>query len=127
MSQGRKYYGIDELKEINKALGFKAKKQAQQAQRNYDEQKRKAQRAKFCKCKTCGGMMTYVKGTNSLICENIVEKKKSKEVDGKTQTTKVTERCGAVNLVEDKYVSYLAYLFDGLPGNQAVIDAKEAK
>jgi len=124
MSQGRKYYGIDEFKEINKALGFKVKKTTQ---RNYDEQKRKAQRAKFCKCKTCGGMMTYIKGTNSLICENIVEKKKSKEVDGKTQITKVTERCGTVNLVEDKYVPYLTYLFDGVPGDQAVIDVKEAK
>ena len=124
MSQGRKYYGIDELKEINKALGFKTKKSMQ---RNYDEQKRKAQRTKFCKCKTCGGMMTYIKGTNSLICENIVEKKKSKEIDGKTQTTKITERCGTVNLVEDKYVPYLEYLFDGVPGDQAIVDAKEAK
>ena len=122
MSNGRKYYGIDEIKEINKKLGIKGNTQKT---KTYDEQKRLAQRAKFCRCKVCGGMMTYAKGTNSLVCENIVEKKKVKELeDGSKLTNKVVERCGAVNLVSDEYVGYLAYLFDGVPGNQAVIDAK---
>lgn len=70
-------------------------------------------------------MMTYAKGTNSLICENVIEKKKIKELeDGSKLTNKIIERCGAVNLVSDEYIGYLEYLFDGVPGNQAVIDIK---
>ena len=122
MSNGRKYYGIDDFKEINKKLGIKNNAQKT---KTYDEQKRSSQRIKFCRCKACGGMMTYVKGTNSLICENVVEKKKVKELeDGSKLTNKVVERCGAVNLVSDEYVGYLEYLFDGVSGDQAVIDAK---
>lgn len=122
MSNGRKYYGVDEFKEINKKLGIKG---STQKTKTYDEQKRSAQRIKFCRCKICGGMMTYAKGTNSLICENVIEKKKVKELeDGSKLTNKIIERCGAVNLVSDEYIGYLEYLFDGVPGNQAVIDAK---
>ena len=121
MSNGRKYYGIDGFKEINKKLGIKSI----QKTKTYDEQTRSAQRIKFCRCKVCGGMMTFAKGTNSLICENMVEKKKIKELeDGSKLTNKIIERCGAINLVSDEYIGYLAYLFDGVPGNQAVIDAK---
>lgn len=121
MSNGRKYYGIDEFKEINKKLGIKNI----QKTKTYDEQKRSAQRIKFCRCKVCGGMMTFAKGTNSLICENMVEKKKIKELeDGSKLTNKIVERCGAINLVSDEYIGYLAYLFDGVPGDQAVIDIK---
>lgn len=121
MSNGRKYYGIDGFKEINKKLGIKNI----QKTKTYDEQKRSAQRIKFCRCKVCGGMMTFAKGTNSLICENMVEKKKIKELeDGSKLTNKIIERCGAINLVSDEYIGYLAYLFDGVPGDQAVIDIK---
>ena len=121
MSNGRKYYGIDEFKEINKKLGIKNI----QKTKTYDEQKRSAQRIKFCRCKACGGMMTFAKGTNSLICENMVEKKKIKELEDSSKlTNKIIERCGTINLVSDEYIGYLAYLFDGVPGDQAVIDIK---
>lgn len=64
-----------------------------------DENKRKAQREKFCKCKQCGGQMTYVEGTNIFLCQNEVETKEGKKT------------CGAINLVDDRYMDYVNYLF----------------
>ena len=57
--------------------------------------------------------MTYLKGTNILICENEVEKKKVKvgETGAKVEYT-VKERCGNINMVDAQYQSYMHYLFD---------------
>lgn len=78
-----------------------------------DENKKAAQKAKFGKCRICGGQMTYLGGTNILICENEVEKKKTKigETGEKVEYT-VTEECGNINLVDAQYQSYMHYLFD---------------
>lgn len=65
-----------------------------------DEGKRKSQREKFCKCRKCGGQMTYVPGTNTLVCNC--------EVVGKDGKTRV---CGNINIVDDRYMSYVNYLF----------------
>ena len=78
-----------------------------------DEEKKASQKAKFGKCRICGGQMTYLKGTNILICENEVEKKKVKigETGAKVEYT-VKERCGNINMVDAQYQSYMHYLFD---------------
>ena len=99
--------------EINKAFGFKPKAKEYKV----DAAKKKAQIEKFSKCPVCGGQMMYVKGTNSLICENEVEREKtitSKDENGVVTKTKamVKERCGYVNLVDDAYMGYVNYLFN---------------
>ena len=122
MSKGRKYYGVNEFKEVNKKLGLKA---PPAKEKKYDENKRKSQRAKFCRCGKCKGMMTYVPNTNTLICENIVKKTKTKiSKEGIKSTYEVEEPCGAVNIVNDNFIDYLNYLFDGVPANQAVLEAE---
>ena len=122
MSKGRKYYGVNEFKEVNKKLGLKA---PPAKEKKYDENKRKSQRAKFCRCGKCKGMMTYVPNTNTLICENIVKKTKTRtSKEGIKSTYEVEEPCGAVNIVNDNFIDYLNYLFDGVPANQAVLEAE---
>ena len=122
MSKGRKYYGVNEFKEVNKKLGLKA---PPAKEKKYDENKRKSQRAKFCRCGKCKGMMTYVPNTNTLICENIVKKTKTKiSKEGIKSTYEVEEPCGAVNIVNDNFIDYLNYLFDGVSANQAVLEAE---
>lgn len=69
------------------------------------------QRAKFSRCKECGGKMTYIKGSNILICENKVEKEIKTTVDGEETKSIRTVNCGNINMVADKYQSYLEYLF----------------
>lgn len=78
-----------------------------------DNSKKKAQQEKFGKCKICGGQMTYCKSTNILICENVIEKKKTKNGDGgeKVEYT-VKEECGNINIVDAQYQDYMRYLFD---------------
>lgn len=121
MSSGRKKYLLSDIDEINKAFGFSTKKK--KTFKNYDEKKRKAQRAKFCRCPECGGMMTFVPNTNTLLCENVVVKEKiRKSKEGKETKIKVEEPCGNVKVVSTEYFGYLNYLFDGVPTNQAVID-----
>ena len=98
--------------ELEKALGIKSK--AVPAQ---NSAKKKTQIEKFAKCKSCGGQMTYIKGTNALICTCEIEKEKEKVVtnpDGSVTKTKynVKEPCGNLNLVSDEYQSYMNYLFN---------------
>lgn len=124
MSTGRKYYGVSDFKVINKELGIKQNIPAKA--KKYDENKRKSQRAKFCKCNKCKGMMTFVPGTNTLVCDNIITKKKTKTLpDGSKKEVEVQERCGNVNVVSDQYVDYLAYLFDGVAPDIAVTETKK--
>jgi hypothetical protein len=60
-----------------------------------------------------------------LICENEVKKKiKKTNKLGIESEVEVIAPCGEVNIVGDNFVSYLNYLFDGVPANQAVIDFK---
>lgn len=126
MSKGRTYYGVSDFKTINKELGIKAGKPTQA--KKYDENKRKSQRAKFCKCPKCKGMMTYVPDTNTLVCDNIVKKTKERTLsDGSKTKIEVEERCGNVNVVSDQYVDYLTYLFDGVAPDIAVTETKKNK
>ena len=77
-----------------------------------DEDKRTSQRAKFAKCRFCGGQMTYLQGTNILICENEVEKSRKRTDDtGAVIEYTVTEKCGNVNMVADEFQGYMNYLF----------------
>lgn len=65
-----------------------------------DKNKQKSQREKFCKCKKCGGQMDYISGTNIFVC------------NCKTFDAKGNEKiCGNVNIVDDKYMDYVDYLF----------------
>lgn len=98
--------------ELEKALGIKSKPAPVQ-----NAVKKKAQIEKFSKCKVCGGQMTYVKGTNVLVCNCEVEKEREKTVtnpDGSVTKTKykVKEPCGNINLVSHEYMGYVKYLFD---------------
>lgn len=111
----RKYFNWNEWDKVNKELGLKSKKSQVQ---NTDSVKKKSQIEKFCKCKECGGQMTYVKGTNALICECEVERTKERitrdkkgNVIGK-EKYKVKEPCGNVDLVSNEYMSYVNYLFN---------------
>lgn len=126
MSNGRKKYLLSDMDEIRKAFNLPKGKSKQK--KSYDEQRRKAQRIKFCKCPTCGGMMTFVPFTNTLICENEVKKKiKKKSKEGVESEVEVIAPCGEVNIVGDEFISYINYLFDGVPANQAVTDFKNKK
>jgi len=77
-----------------------------------DEQKREAQRTKFARCRVCGKQMTYLNGTNILVCKNEVEKKKTRVNElGETVEYTVSEECGNVNIVDTQYQDYMRYLF----------------
>lgn len=98
--------------ELEKELGIKSSKPAQ-----VSNGKKKFQIEKFSKCRACGGQMTYLKGTNALICNCEVEREKekiTKNPDGTETKAKVTvkEPCGNLNLVSEEYQSYMRYLFD---------------
>lgn len=100
-------YNWNQWEEVNKALGFKTKKP------NINEQRRTSQRTKFCKCKSCGGQMTYIPGTNLLVCHEMTEKEKIKKNEDGTETKFfVREECGAMNIVSNEYTSYMNYLFN---------------
>lgn len=70
--------------------------------------KKAAQIKKFSTCRICGGQMTYVKGTNILVCECDVQKKVKSGGEEKI----VTEKCGNTNIVDKAYQDYLNYLFN---------------
>ena len=71
----------DALREVMPALGFKM-----------SEKVAKEPRPK--KCRVCGGDMTAIAGTNVWVCQNVVEKTKSrKNEDGSVTEYKVTEMC----------------------------------
>ena len=126
MSNGRKKYSLSEIDAIRKAFNIPKGKLKQK--KAYDEQKRKSQRIKFCKCPSCGGMMTFAPNTNLLFCENEVKKKiKRKNKFGVEIESEGIAPCGAVKTIDEEYISYLNYLFDGVPTNQAVLDFNKKK
>lgn len=100
----RNYIKWGEWNTLEKKTGVKS------SQTSKNEDKRTAQRKKFIKCKKCGGDMTYIKGTNILICENLVEKK-PKSNETKTGTNEKVI-CGNLNLVDNQYMNYVDYLFN---------------
>ena len=73
---------------------------------------KEARKAKFAKCRVCGGQMTYLAGTNVLICQCEVEKEFVKKSEDGTET-KVTKTvtCNNINIVDEQYQSYMNYLF----------------
>lgn len=54
--------------------------------------------------------MTYIKDTNILICENLVEKKSKNNEPNAGTNEKVI--CGNLNLVDNQYMNYVDYLFN---------------
>lgn len=110
----RKYFNWNQWEEVNKEFGFRTKKPAQKN----DAVKKKARIEKFCKCKECGGQMTYVKGTNTLICDCEVERQKEKAIRDKfgnivnKEKITVKEPCGNVNIISEEYMGYVNYLFN---------------
>lgn len=102
-------YNWGELDKVAKDFGLKMPEKKSDS----NAVDKTARRQKFAKCRTCGGQMTYIKGTNALVCENLVEKtKKITNADGTVSTSVVNERCGAINLVADQYQSYMNFLFN---------------
>lgn len=89
---------------FQKLTGLKKKKNGAPAS---NTQKKTKQKEKFAKCKECGGQMTYIPNTNVLVCENEVEN--TRITDGVKTTHKC--RCGNINLVDNKYLDYVKYLF----------------
>lgn len=110
----RKYFNWTQWNEINKEMGFKTKK----IDKKVDEVKRKARIEKFCKCPECGGQMKYIAGTNSLICDCEVERKREKVIKDRfgkivsKETIVVKEPCGHFNLVDEEFMGYVDYLFN---------------
>ena len=71
----------DAIREVAPALGYKIA-----------EASTKEVRPK--KCRVCGGDMIAITGTNVWVCQNMVEKTKSrKNEDGSVTEYKVTEMC----------------------------------
>lgn len=103
----RKYIQWGNWEELSKATGIKMPK-PQEA----NQAKKKPQIEKFSRCKECGGQMTYIKGSNILLCECQVdvEKEFTKE-DGTTEKKVVKQTCGNINLVGKDYLGYMEYLF----------------
>lgn len=123
MSKGRKKYTIADMAEVRKELNLAPSKPRP---KKIDEDKRKAQRAKFCRCPVCKGYMTLVRGTNTLICENVVDKTKERtNKEGVKSVIRVTEPCGHINVVNKKYEDFLAYLFNGVADDIAVRENKK--
>lgn len=110
----KKEFKWGQFEELNKELGFKSVIKSKKT----DKVKKATQIAKFCKCRACGNMMTYVKGTNALICDCEVEREKEKVIKDKNgkaigkETFKVKEPCGHVNLISNEYMGYVNYLFN---------------
>lgn len=100
-------YTWGELDKVAKDFGLKMPKVKAK-----DAPDKEARKAKFAKCRVCGGQMTYLAGTNALICQCEVEKEFIKKSEDGTET-KVTKTvtCGNVNLVDEQYQSYMNYLF----------------
>lgn len=103
----RTKYTWGELDKVAKDFGLKMPKAKAK-----DAPDKEARKAKFAKCRVCGGQMTYVPGTNVLVCDNMVEKEFTKVgEDGKEVKSTKTVRCATLNLVKDEYQSYMNYLF----------------
>jgi ssDNA-binding Zn-finger/Zn-ribbon topoisomerase 1 len=102
----RQYIEWGHMGEIESKLGIKRKPAKE---KEVDKTKK---REKFAKCKQCGGQMTYVPGTNILVCENEVEKKMKRTLeDGSTIEEIKTTRCGNTNLISDNFMGYFEFLF----------------
>lgn len=101
--QNRKILKWGQWDELNKELGLKRVKKVSK-----DNDKKRAQRRKFTKCKVCGGTMTYIPNSNIFVCENEVEK--TEVVDGISKKIKV--KCGNTNYIDRNYIGYINYLFN---------------
>lgn len=105
----RQYITWGSWDKVAEATGFK-RKPSNPKKKNED--RKKSQREKFAKCRECGGQMTYVPGTNILVCENEVEKTRTiTHEDGTKEEKTETRRCGNINLVDNQYMGYVGYLF----------------
>ena len=96
-------YGWTEMNKIAEDMGLKIPKKKS----NNDTVDKNSRRK-------CGGQMTYIKGTNVLVCNNDIEVDVT-EVDestGVSSVTKKKEKCGAINMVAEQYQSYMNYLFN---------------
>ena len=95
--------------ELSKETGIKRKPKVAN-KKNEDGKIKK--RKQFARCPKCGGQMTYVPETNILLCENEVQKNFSKKNEDGTITEETkTVICGYTNLVDNKYLGYMNYLF----------------
>lgn len=104
----RTYINWGEWDKVASVTGIKRKPSTPKK----NEDKKKAQRKKFTKCRECGGQMTYVPESNIFVCDNEVEKTRTiTHEDGSTEEKKEIRRCGNVNLVDDQYMGYVNYLF----------------
>lgn len=105
----RTYINWGRWNELSKETGIKRKPKVAN-KKNEDGKIKK--RKQFARCPKCGGQMTYVPETNILLCENEVQKKFSKKnEDGTTTEETKTAICGYTNLVDNKYLGYMNYLF----------------
>ena len=98
-------YSWTEMNKIAEDMGLKTPKKKS----NNDTVDKNSRREKFARCKKCGGQMTYIKGTNVLVCNNDIEVDES---TGVSSVTKKKEKCGAINMVAEQYQSYMNYLFN---------------
>lgn len=109
----RRIYNWGEFEQLAEDLDIKFRT----TPKKNDENRRKTQREKFCKCKICGGQRDYIQGTNCLVCNCIVEKENkeiTKDKKGNVISEKIVkslEPCGAVDLVAEDYQDYMKYLF----------------
>ena len=103
-------YGWTEMNKIAEDMGLKIPEKKS----NNDTVDKNSRREKFARCKKCGGQMTYIKGTNVLVCNNDVEVDVTEvnESTGVSNVTKKKEKCGAINMVAEQYQSYMNYLFN---------------
>jgi ssDNA-binding Zn-finger/Zn-ribbon topoisomerase 1 len=89
-------------------IGFKKNKKIDK-----NGEKKKNQKEQFARCKVCGGQMTYLKGTNILVCSNTIEKKTTLvDKNGKECESITTVSCSNINMVSEPYQSYMRYLFE---------------
>lgn len=104
----KKVFKWGQWTELAQEFGFKMK-----APVEFNPAKKKVQREKFACCKSCGGQMTYHKGTNVLTCENVVEKTKKVTTETGEEVEKTfKEVCGNTNIVDRDYIGYMEYLFN---------------
>lgn len=100
-------YTWGELDKVAKDFGLKMPKSKVKEVPDKD-----ARKAKFAKCRVCGGQMKYLAGTNAFICECEVDKEFTKVAEDGTETKYIKKvTCGNLNLVDEQYQSYMNYLF----------------
>lgn len=98
---------------FEKMTGLAPPKKKNKNKKKLSSEEIQKKRESFCKCKKCGGTMDFLENVNAFICRNEVEKEVSK-IDKKTgkETKEIIKTiCGNYNIVEDKYIDYVKYLF----------------